>query len=56
MADEQVDILSGDLRLMTSFGSGTTISGVKALAKQMLNRATGTTVKPSHTAEIGQTI
>jgi hypothetical protein len=56
VADEQVNILSGGLRLMTSFGSGTTISGVKAVAKQTLSRAAGTTIKSSHPAEIGQTI
>jgi hypothetical protein len=39
VADEQVDILSGGLRLMTSFGSGTNIAGVKTVAKQTLNRS-----------------
>jgi hypothetical protein len=45
VADEQVDILSGGLRLMTSFGSGTNIAGVKTIAKQTLNRAAGVVSK-----------
>jgi hypothetical protein len=45
VADEQVDILSGGLRLMTSFGSGTNIAGVKTVAKQTLNRAAGVVSK-----------
>jgi hypothetical protein len=49
VADEQVDILSGGLRLMTSFGSGTNIAGVKTVAKQTLNRAAGVASKPEPT-------
>jgi hypothetical protein len=49
VADEQVDILSGGLRLMTSFGSGTNIAGVKTVAKQTLNRAAGVALKADQT-------
>ncbi|MFJ3486209.1 hypothetical protein ACIPL1_22830 [Pseudomonas sp. NPDC090202] len=49
VADEQVDILSGGLRLMTSFGSGTNIAGVKTVAKQTLNRAAGVVLKADQT-------
>jgi hypothetical protein len=49
IADEQVDILSGGLRLITSFGSGTNIAGVKTVAKQTLNRAAGVALKADQT-------
>lgn len=46
-ADDQIDILSGGLRLMMSFGSGTNIAGVKTVAKQTLNRADGLANTPT---------
>ena len=46
-ADDQIDILSGGLRLMMSFGSGTNIAGVKTVAEQTLNRADGLANTPT---------
>lgn len=46
-ADDKIDILSGGLRLIMSFGSGTNIAGVKTVTKQTLNRADGLANTPT---------